>query len=90
MSREGVMNIESNRGSEIEVTMWFGPMRAKESSIWLLHLLNHPNFLTRYSCKLNTLGRVKLKFHLKKKADWPQLLEDTKLRVVSLITKVES
>ena len=84
------MNIESNRGSEIEVTMWFGPMRAKESSIWLLHLLKVPGFLERCSFKQNTQGRIKLKLVLKKRVDWPQLVEDTKLQVASLITRSEN
>jgi hypothetical protein len=90
MSQEGVLNIVSSDGSKIEATMWFGPMRAKESSIWLLHLLDHPNFLERYSFKQNTLGRVKLKLILRKKVDWQQQLEDIKLQVVTLLTKVES
>ena len=40
--------------------------------------------------KQNTLGRVKLKLVLRKRVDWQQQLEDTKLRVVTLLTKVES
>ena len=90
MSQEGVLNIVSSNGSKIEATMWFGPMRAKESSIWLLHLLNHQGFVERYSFKQNTLGRVKLKLVLRKRADWQQAVEDTKLRVATLITRVES
>ena len=90
MSQEGVLNIVSSSGSKIEATMWFGPMRAKESSIWLLHLLNHQGCVERYSFKQNTLGRVKLKLVLRKRADWQQAVEDTKLRVATLITRVES
>mgnify|MGYP003642309640 FL=1 len=90
MSQEGVLNIVSSGGSKIEATMWFGPMRAKESSIWLLHLLDHPSFVERYSFKQNTLGRVKLKLVLRKRADWQQVVEDTKLRVATLITRVEN
>mgnify|MGYP004312559451 FL=1 len=90
MSQEGILNIGSLNGSKIEATMWFGPMRAKESSIWLLHLLDHPNFLERCSFKQNTQGRVRLKLVLKKKPDWQQLVEDTKLKVLSLTTKAEN
>ena len=84
------MNIESLGGSLIEATMWFGPMRAKECSIWLLHLLDHPNFLERFVCKRNTQGKVKLKLTLKKRSDWESLLADTKLTVASLIMKTKS
>lgn len=90
MSQEGTLNIESLGGSSIEATMWFGPMRAKESSIWLLHLLDHPNFLERFVCKRNTQGKVKLKLTLKKRSDWQQLVEDTKLTVASLLTRTKS
>jgi hypothetical protein len=90
MSQEGTLNIESLSGSSIEATMWFGPMRAKESSIWLLHLLDHPNFLERFVCKRNTQGKVKLKLQLKKRSDWQQLVEDTKLTVASLLTRTKS
>ena len=90
MSQEGTLNIESLGGSSIEATMWFGPMRAKESSIWLLHLLDHPNFLERFVCKRNTQGKVKLKLTLKKRSDWESLLADTKLTVASLIMKTKS
>ena len=90
MSQEGTLNIESLSGSSIEATMWFGPMRAKESSIWLLHLLDHPNFLERFVCKRNTQGKVKLKLTLKKRSDWQQLVEDTKLTVASLLTRTKS
>jgi hypothetical protein len=90
MSQEGTLNIESLGGSSIEATMWFGPMRAKESSIWLLHLLDHPNFLERFVCKRNTQGKVKLKLQLKKRSDWQQLVEDTKLTVASLLTRTKS
>jgi len=90
MSQEGTLNIESLSGSSIEATMWFGPMRAKESSIWLLHLLDHPNFLERFVCKRNTQGKVKLKLTLKKRSDWESLLADTKLTVASLIMKTKS
>ena len=83
------MNIESLSGSSIEATMWFGPMRAKECSIWLLHLLDHPNFLERFVCKRNTQGKVKLKLTLKKRSDWESLLADTKLTVASLIMKTK-
>lgn len=89
MSQEGTLNIESLGGSSIEATMWFGPMRAKESSIWLLHLLDHPNFLERFVCKRNTQGKVKLKLTLKKRSDWESLLADTKLTVASLIMKTK-
>lgn len=89
MSQEGVLNIGSLTGSGIEATMWFGRMRAKESSIWLLHLLNLPGFVERFSFKQNTAGRVKLKLVLRKRADWQQVVEDTQLRVYSLITKTE-
>ena len=89
MSQEGTLNIESLSGSSIEATMWFGPMRAKESSIWLLHLLDHPNFLERFVCKRNTQGKVKLKLTLKKRSDWESLLADTKLTVASLIMKTK-
>lgn len=89
MSQEGTLNIESLSGSSIEATMWFGPMRAKESSIWLLHLLDHPNFLERFVCKRNTQGKVKLKLQLKKRSDWQQLVEDTKLTVASLLTRTK-
>lgn len=89
MSQEGTLNIESLGGSLIEATMWFGPMRAKESSIWLLHLLDHPNFLERFVCKRNTQGKVKLKLTLKKRSDWESLLADTKLTVASLIMKTK-
>ena len=84
------MSIESLSGSSIEATMWFGPMRAKECSIWLLHLLDHPNFLERFVCKRNTQGKVKLKLTLKKRSDWESLLADTKLTVASLIMKTKS
>ena len=90
MSQEGVLSIVSSNGSSIKATMWFGPMRAKESSIWLLHLLNHQGFLERCSFKQNTQGRVKLTLHLKKKKDWESLLADTKLSVVSLLTRTEN
>jgi len=90
MSQEGVLNIVSQIGSKVEATMWFGPMRAKESSIWLLHLLKTPGFLERCSFKQNTQGRIKLKLVLKKRVDWPQLVEDTKLSVASLITRSEN
>lgn len=90
MSQEGTLNIESLGGSSIEATMWFGPMRAKECSIWLLHLLDHPNFLERFVCKRNTQGKVKLKLTLKKRSDWESLLGDTKLTVASLIMKTKS
>jgi len=90
MSQEGTLNIESLSGSSIEATMWFGPMRAKECSIWLLHLLDHPNFLERFVCKRNTQGKVKLKLTLKKRSDWESLLADTKLTVASLIMKTKS
>ncbi len=90
MSQEGILNIGSLNGSSIEATMWFGPMRAKESSIWLLHLLDHPNFLERFVCKRNTQGKVKLKLQLKKRQDWQQLVEDTKLKVLSLTMKAEN
>jgi hypothetical protein len=90
MSQEGILNIGSLNGSSIEATMWFGPMRAKECSIWLLHLLDHPNFLERCSFKQNTHGRVKLKLVLRKRSDWQQLVEDTKLKVLSLTTKAEN
>ena len=90
MSQEGTLNIESLSGSSIEATMWFGPMRAKESSIWLLHLLDHPNFLERFVCKRNSQGKVKLKLQLKKRSDWQQLVEDTKLTVASLLTRTKS
>ena len=90
MSQEGTLNIESLSGSSIEATMWFGPMRAKESSIWLLHLLDHPNFLERFVCKRNTQGKVKLKLQLKKRSDWESLLGDTKLTVASLLTRTKS
>jgi hypothetical protein len=90
MSQEGTLSIESLSGSSIEATMWFGPMRAKESSIWLLHLLDHPNFLERFVCKRNTQGKVKLKLQLKKRSDWQQLVEDTKLTVASLLTRTKS
>ena len=90
MSQEGTLNIESLSGSSIEATMWFGPMRAKECSIWLLHLLDHPNFLERFVCKRNTQGKVKLKLQLKKRSDWQQLVEDTKLTVASLLTRTKS
>ena len=90
MSQEGTLNIESLSGSSIEATMWFGPMRAKECSIWLLHLLDHPNFLERFVCKRNTQGKVKLKLTLKKRSDWQQLVEDTKLTVASLLTRTKS
>jgi hypothetical protein len=89
MSQEGTLSIESLSGSSIEATMWFGPMRAKESSIWLLHLLDHPNFLERFVCKRNTQGKVKLKLQLKKRSDWQQLVEDTKLTVASLLTRTK-
>jgi len=89
MSQEGTLNIESLGGSSIEATMWFGPMRAKECSIWLLHLLDHPNFLERFVCKRNTQGKVKLKLQLKKRSDWESLLADTKLTVASLIMKTK-
>jgi len=89
MSQEGTLNIESLSGSSIEATMWFGPMRAKECSIWLLHLLDHPNFLERFVCKRNTQGKVKLKLTLKKRSDWESLLADTKLTVASLIMKTK-
>ena len=90
MSQEGTLNIESLGGSSIEATMWFGPMRARECSIWLLHLLDHPNFLERFVCKRNTQGKVKLKLTLKKRSDWESLLADTKLTVASLIMKTKS
>ena len=90
MSQEGTLSIESLSGSSIEATMWFGPMRAKECSIWLLHLLDHPNFLERFVCKRNTQGKVKLKLQLKKRSDWQQLVEDTKLTVASLLTRTKS
>ena len=90
MSQEGTLNIGSSSGSSIEATMWFGPMRAKECSIWLLHLLDHPNFLERFVCKRNTQGKVKLKLQLKKRSDWQQLVEDTKLTVASLLTRTKS
>lgn len=90
MSQEGILNIESLSGSSIEATMWFGRMRAKESSIWLLHLLDYPNFLERCSFKQNTQGRVKLKLVLRKRSDWQQLVENTKLSVLSLTTKTEN
>lgn len=90
MSQEGTLNIESLSGSSIEATMWFGPMRAKECSIWLLHLLDHPNFLERFVCKRNTQGKVKLKLQLKKRSDWESLLGDTKLTVASLLTRTKS
>ena len=90
MSQEGTLSIESLSGSSIEATMWFGPMRAKESSIWLLHLLDHPNFLERFVCKRNTQGKVKLKLQLKKRSDWESLLGDTKLTVASLLTRTKS
>jgi len=89
MSQEGTLNIGSSSGSSIEATMWFGPMRAKECSIWLLHLLDHPNFLERFVCKRNTQGKVKLKLTLKKRSDWESLLGDTKLTVASLIMKTK-
>jgi len=90
MSQEGVLSIVSSSGSSIKATMWFGPMRAKESSIWLLHLLNHQGFLERCSFKQNTQGRIKLKLELKKRLDWEQVLTNTKLSVVSLITRTEN
>jgi len=89
MSQEGTLNIESLSGSSIEATMWFGPMRAKECSIWLLHLLDHPNFLERFVCKRNTQGKVKLKLTLKKRSDWESLLGDIKLTVPLLITRTK-
>lgn len=89
MSQEGILNIVSSSGSSIKATMWFGPMRAKESSIWLLHLLNTPNFLERCLFKQNTQGRVKLTLILKKRNDWQELVTDTKLSVASLITKTK-
>ena len=89
MSLEGVLSIVSSNSSSIKATIWFGPMRAKESSIWLLYLLSHPNFLERCAFKLNTLGRIKCTFQLKKRSDLPQLLEDTKLTVATLITRNE-
>jgi len=90
MSQEGLLNIESLSGSSIEATMWFGPMRAKESTIWLLYLLKVPGFLERCSFKQNTQGRIKLKLQLKKRLDWEQVLTDTKLSVASLITRTEN
>ena len=35
-------------------------------------------------------GPVRLKLVLKKKPDWQQLVEDTKLKVLSLTTKAEN
>lgn len=90
MSQEGTLSIESLSGSSIEATMWFGPMRAKESSIWLLHLLDHPNFLERFVCKRNTQGKVKLKLQLKKRSDWQQLVKDTTHTVQLLLTRTKS
>lgn len=89
MPLEGDLNIVSQNGSEIEVTMWLGPMRVKEHSIWLLHLLNIPGFLKRYSFKQNTLGRAKVTFLLRRRSDWEKQLNNTKLSVLSLITKTE-
>lgn len=90
MSQEGTLNIGSSGGSQVKATMWFGPTRAKESSIWLLCLLNHPNFLERCLFKQNTQGKVKLTLWLKKRPDWPQLVEDTKLTVASFLTRQEA
>ena len=90
MNLEGTLNIVSSDGLSVKVTMWFGPMRAKESSIWLLHLLDHPGFLERCSFKQNTLGRVKLTLKLRKRLDWERLLQDTKLTVAQLLTSQEA
>lgn len=90
MSQEGTLSIVSSNGSYLEATMWFGPMRAKESSIWLLYLLDHPNFLERFSCKRNTQGVVRLRLRLKKRLDWESLVANTKLSVLSLTTKTEN
>lgn len=90
MSEEGILNIVSLNGSSVEATMWFGRIRAKESSIWLLHLLDIPGFLERYSFKQSSQGKVRLRLRLKKRQDWQQVLSNTKLSVVSLLTRSEN
>ena len=90
MSQEGILNIASSDTSLLKATMWFDRMRAKEHSIWLACLLSHPSFVVRCSYKQNTQGRVKATYILRKKPDWQQLVEDTKLTVVSFITKSEN
>lgn len=90
MSQAGTLNIESVDSLSVKATMWFEPSQARESSIWLLHLLNTQGFLERFSFKQNTLGGIRLKLQFRKRADWQQQLADTKLQVLSLITKVES
>ena len=90
MSQEGILNIASSDTSLLKGTMWFEHMRAKEHSIWLACLLSHPSFLVRCSYKQNTQGKVKAIYTLRKKPDWQQLVEDTKLTVASFITKSEN
>jgi len=88
MSQEGTLSIASSDGSSVKATMWFGPTRVKESSIWLLYLLKTPGFLERCVFKQNTLGRVKLTLTLKKRLDWLELVQDTKLTVAQYLTSL--
>jgi hypothetical protein len=65
------------------------PNQRKEASMWLLYLLDKPNFVVKYNLKSNQKGEVKVKLLLRNRLDANQLIEGVKLQVVSLITKSE-
>lgn len=89
MSVAGILNIKSVSGSFVEISMSFEPTQVRELLIWLLFLLKTPNFVERFSFKVNTLGRIKCKLILRKRPDWQQRLADCKVSVVTLLTKTE-
>ena len=83
------LNIKSVDGSSIEATMSFEHTEAKVLLTYLLFLLETPGFLSRFSFKQNSQGRINCKLQMKKRLDWRTILVNLKVSVVSFLTKTK-